>query len=401
MGISTHMKQGLIDKTIIRINIASHTRFHMFDLANQMIRLNQEVRLYTAYPRMKLEPEFRDIAHTHPFPALVRHALKQMGYKDKQTWLADEVLHNFGCWIARKVKTCDIFDALSGCGLDAGKQVQLGGGLWFCNSGSSHILFQKSILEEEHTRWNSPPLFFSPKGVERVLAEYENADYIVVPSEFVRRTFINQGINRGKVVKVPFGVSLTLFSPKPKLDQKFRILFVGQASIRKGIGYLFQALKPLVEAGQIELWLIGSLDPSADCLLRRYADIFLYKGVMPRDRLSEVYSQGSALVLPSVEEGLSLVQAQAMACSLPVIATPNTGAEDLFTNGVEGFVVPAQDSQAIRERVEYLIDHPDQREEMGCAALNRVKELGGWNQYGENALMAYRLSLEKRLVGVR
>ena len=44
--------------------------------------------------------------------------------------------------------------------------------------------------------------------------------------------------------------------------------------------------------------------------------------------------------MPSVEDGFEMVMAQAMACGLPVIATTNISAEDLFTDGVEGFIVP-------------------------------------------------------------
>ena len=45
------------------------------------------------------------------------------------------------------------------------------------------------------------------------------------------------------------------------------------------------------------------------------------------------------MVQPSIEEGLSLVMAEALACGCPVIATENTGAEDLFQNNKEGFII--------------------------------------------------------------
>jgi glycosyltransferase involved in cell wall biosynthesis len=88
-------------------------------------------------------------------------------------------------------------------------------------------------------------------------------------------------------------------------------------------------------------------------------------------------------VLASVEEGLALVQAQAMACGLPVIATTNTGAEDLFTDGVEGFIIPIRSPEAIREKIEWMIDNRERRDKMSAAALEQVKSLGGWNRFGE------------------
>jgi glycosyltransferase involved in cell wall biosynthesis len=109
-----------------------------------------------------------------------------------------------------------------------------------------------------------------------------------------------------------------------------------------------------------------------------------------------MYSQGSVLVLPSIEEGLALVQAQAMACGLPVIATTNTGAENLFSDSVEGFIVPIRNPVAIRDKVEWMIGHPIERTDMGAAALRRVKSFGGWNRYGEQYLAMYREILARK-----
>ena len=89
--------------------------------------------------------------------------------------------------------------------------------------------------------------------------------------------------------------------------------------------------------------------------------------------------------MPSIEEGLALVQGQAMACGLPVIATTNTGAEDLFTDGVEGFIVPIRDPEAIREKLLRLYHDPELREEMSRAALSRVQSMAGWDDYGVRA----------------
>jgi glycosyltransferase involved in cell wall biosynthesis len=94
-------------------------------------------------------------------------------------------------------------------------------------------------------------------------------------------------------------------------------------------------------------------------------------------------SRSHVLALASVEEGLALVQGQAMACGCPVVATMATGAEDLFTDGVEGFIVPDRDAAALAGRLQQLADDPALRGRMSAAALARVKHLGGWDRYGE------------------
>jgi glycosyltransferase involved in cell wall biosynthesis len=94
-------------------------------------------------------------------------------------------------------------------------------------------------------------------------------------------------------------------------------------------------------------------------------------------------SRSHVLVLPSVEEGLALVQGQAMACGCPVVATAATGAEDLFTDGVEGFILPNRDPDALALRLQQLADAPALRQQFSAAALARVHHLGGWDRYGD------------------
>ena len=88
------------------------------------------------------------------------------------------------------------------------------------------------------------------------------------------------------------------------------------------------------------------------------------------------------MVLPSIEEGLALVQGQALACGCPVLCSTNTGGEDLFTDGVEGFIVPVRDVPALTEKMQQLADDPALQAKMSEAALQRVRTLGGWDDYG-------------------
>jgi glycosyltransferase involved in cell wall biosynthesis len=113
--------------------------------------------------------------------------------------------------------------------------------------------------------------------------------------------------------------------------------------------------------------------------------------------LSWYYSQGSVFVLPSIEEGLALVLSQAMACGLPIIATPNTGAEELITDGREGFIIEARSPQAIQEKIIFLYERPDIRDEMARAALARSNHLGGWESYGKKMMDVYSIALSNRM----
>ena len=382
----------------MRIGVGTTTRFHMVDLARELRRLGEDTRLFTALPRWKVDAELRDRAHVHSSRLLLWRVAGRVPVLRNTNYWETETFREFGRWFARMAEReqLDVVDCLDGLGLEAGPLVQRRGGVWICNRGSSHVLTQRQILTEEHARWGQPMprSYFDPRLVERCLAEYAGATAIVVPSHFAKRSFLSHGFDPERVYVCPYGVDLTMFQPQPRQDQKFRALFVGAQSIQKGIGYLFDAARPLVESGAMELWLVGGPTSDGQPILDRNAGLFTHHGVQPRSELSRFYSQASVLVVPSVQEGLALVQAQAMACGTPVIATENTGAEDLFTDGVEGFIVPPRDPNAIRVRLQLLLDDPQLRQAMGAAALERVRQLGGWERYGKACRSVYQRALQ-------
>lgn len=382
----------------MKIAVSAIGRFHMFDLARQMLRLGQEVQIFTGNPMCRVDRELRPFTRTHSLLHVVAALRQRMPPAPRTTWWQNLDYISQGSWLARSIDpdTTDVLDSLDGLGPAAGRLMKRYSKAWICNRGSAHILTQKAILEEEHRRWSVTAPYFSEVGLDRCLQEYAEADAIVVPSQFARRSFLDHGIATARVFVCPYGVDLSEFHPGTKPDNVFRVLFVGGTSIQKGIGHLLAAVEPLVNRRQCELWLVGPIDAAARHILDRYRDSFKHRGIYPRRDLWQIYSQASVLVMPSVQEGFGLVQAQAMACGVPVIGSRNSGAEDLFTDGVEGFIVPAADSGAIQSKIEWMIANPVQRAEMATAALNRVRSLGGWDRYGDSCLAMYNTVVTRR-----
>ena len=106
-------------------------------------------------------------------------------------------------------------------------------------------------------------------------------------------------------------------------------------------------------------------------------------------------SRSHVFVLPSIEDGFGMVLVEALACGCPVIGTTHTGLPDLVEEGREGFVVPIRDSLALADRMERLCQDPSRRQRMGAAALERVSQIGGWNDYG-NSFVGMLCSLTGR-----
>ncbi len=61
--------------------------------------------------------------------------------------------------------------------------------------------------------------------------------------------------------------------------------------------------------------------------------------------------------------------------------------------------MPIRDARAIGEKVLTLYENPAMREQMGEAALARVRKIGGWDDYGDRAAECYREALELRAGG--
>lgn len=278
---------------------------------------------------------------------------------------------------------CDVFVGLSSSALKSGQTAQRRGGKYICDRAASHLGFATEILTEEFRRWGQEFGANPPRTIAREEEEYAQADLVTVPSEFVRRTFIQMGFPGEKVKKIPYGADLSRFSKvgDPAVDS-FDVLFVGQISFRKGVPYLLEAFEKLRHPKKT-LTLIGAMMPEMKRYLQgKSLENVTFPGILPSAQLKEHMSRSHVMVLPSLEEGLAYVQGEALACGCPVISSENTGGDDLFEHDKEGFFVPIRDPQAITERLEQLAQDPALREKMSANAMERVKGIGGWDTYG-------------------
>lgn len=143
-----------------------------------------------------------------------------------------------------------------------------------------------------------------------------------------------------------------------------------------------------------ELWLLGSLDTKCKPFLAKYeSDRIILKGHHPQNQLHWFYSQCSVFCLASVEDGFGMVMLQAMACGLPVIHTANTGGEDVIRNGIDGFDVPIRDVEALKEKILFFYENPEEQAKMGNSALDKARQFLSWERYGTKMIAAYYSAL--------
>ena len=387
----------------MKIVLSSIGKFHTFDLARELFRHKVLDGIYTGYPGFKLRNENITSSLIHPYPYFHAPYMKFPFWDIAGNWAKQEWEYwdrvSFDRYVAKNIPFCNVFSGLSGSALKTGRTVKARGGVYICDRGSSHIRVQDYILEEEHARWGLPYRPIDPRIVEREEAEYELADAITVPSSFVYRSFVDCGVPSEKLQLIPYGVDLERFQKVAEpASGRFDVLFVGGGSLRKGVADLLQAYAKLVHPRK-SLTLAGTFSPSFSKWLRSLnllSDDIKLIGHMPQTRLKQLMSCSHVMVLPSIEEGLAMVQAQALACGCPVIATKNTGAEDLYSDGQEGFIVPIRQPNLIAEKLQYLADQPEIRQKMSLSALAKVRDMGGWESYGNKTF-----SLMKKMSAAR
>ena len=364
--------------------------FHSFELAHQLHQRGWLRKIYTTWPwaRVKREGLERGLVGTFPL-------IHTPDYLLGRTRIYPEAVGRrmrrwnesaFDAWTERVIPECDALIGISGTSSRTGRLVQAHGGKFFCDRGSTHHRFQARIVAEEHARWGLEWRGDDPGVTERDEELYAMADGVTVPSTFAARTFVEMGVAAEKVRVIPYGVRVERFfrtTPPPDLRERFEVVFAGHVSLRKGVPYLLEAFARVKHPGK-RLRVVGAMDARMKEILPRFPlDGVEFMGAVPQARLAEIFGSSHLLVLPSIEEGLALVQAQAMACECPVLATTNTGAEDLFTDGVEGFVVPIRDVNALVERMERIVEEAGLQARMSAAAVERVRRVGGWDAYGD------------------
>lgn len=371
------------------VTVSCSGKFHAFALAEQLERHQQLEALYTTYASSKNK--------------LLKHFVKRI---DKENISTNKIFTNtliafpiklwqsnvhqwndlFDRWVASRLRASDqgLFIGWSGMSLHSIRRARQLGLQTIVERGSSHILHQNNILTEEYEKFG---IRFSidPRVIEKELKEYEEADYISVPSTFAKRSFLNYGIHESKLFENAYGSSSFFKKADVPKNSKFTILYMGALTIQKGVLYLFQALSQLnIPIENFDVWFIGSIADEVKEIIENYKQVnWSFWGHINHYELPNYISKCDIAVQCSLQEGLSMVIPQIMACGIPVIATTNTGGENIITNGLNGYIIPIRSPEAIKEKVEYLFNYPKELNTMKEQAAAFIAKGFTWDDYGD------------------
>jgi len=191
------------------------------------------------------------------------------------------------------------------------------------------------------------------------------------------------------IVPLGQGVDAAFFAPGPgrASGEKLRVVQVSRVAYAKGIevaNVAAERASPWIESFDVAGWHV-----SRQAMLRKNSSKLRFLGGLPASGVRDLLRQADAFVLPTLADSMPRAVLEAMAAGLPAITTDRSGYQDLIEDGVNGFIVPAGDADAIAARLRLLSQDPDLRLRIGRAA-RATAELNTWARYEERFRLALR-----------
>lgn len=282
----------------------------------------------------------------------------------------------------RKKKRYDVIHAFFGMNGNIALQARYFGILEGPIAISFHGFDLSSIIKE------------NPNIYHRLFRE---ADLFLPVCEYYKKRLIDMGCPDQKIKVHPSAIDVEQFTPAENNDSvsKVKIISIGRLVEKKGFKYSIQAVAEYIKenpAKEIMYRIIGA-GPLQDKLqtlidelqMSKYIDIW---GSVNQAKIVSEIQSSDILICPSVvaengdEDTVPNVLKEAMACRLPVIATWHGGIPELVQHKENGFLVEEKDVQALKEKIDELVNSPELRNRLGKNGREYVKnnyEIESWN----------------------
>lgn len=279
---------------------------------------------------------------------------------------------SFDSVVARKLKnsSANIVVGYENSTRDIFRAAKRLGKICVLDAASVHFNTQKSVYRPNYSS------SFLDKVNARKLEETQLADHILVLSDFAKKSYVENGIEQGKISIVPLGVNYEIFKITPKkTSQFFTFLFVGNKKLSKGLDVLVEAFDRL-DLGCKRLIIIGA---PGDYSVMETENIIV-KPHISKEQLQTEYSLSDVFVLPSRLDGFGQVVLEAMATATPVIVSDRVGAKDAIKHGENGWIFPSGDVGALTKLMFDVWENRHKLPEIGVNASIKARQYT-WEKY--------------------
>jgi starch synthase len=260
---------------------------------------------------------------------------------------------------------------------------------------------------------------------------YESADRIIAVSAGMKQDILSAypNVNPDNVDVVHNGITMSDFerpdddSPAWGVFERYGIdrskptlLFVGRITRQKGLPYLLQALH-LIDPGIQVVLCAGAPDTPEIAeevksgfarLQEERGNIIWIEEMLPRPELCALEHGSDAFICPSIYEPLGIVNLEAMACNLPVVASTTGGIPEVVEDGVTGTLVPLDQLHDgtgtptdperfvhdMASAIDAMFEDSAKAEAMGKAGYARARDLFSWERIAEETLEVYNRALQ-------
>jgi len=356
----------------MRIAISTARQAHYKLPANAFARRGHKVTIYSSTPTRRFRGFDPSLGHRFvPAPVTLINALTRIPFP---VWMNELDSAAYDQMAAMRLAECELFLGAATSSLSTGKAAQRRGGTFVLDRACPDIRYQQTMLAEEAKKAGGVFRRNTQWFVERQVEEYEQADLLLMPSNYSRNSYPEH--IRSKTILAPL-CGRTRIQPRvgKPAGSPFVVGVVGGDPLRKGYLYLLQAWKELALPN-------AQLQIRSGDVYRRYATLARLVDEQPSVRMvpyvpdiSEFYAQCDAFILSSVDDGFGMALFEAMANGVPSIATHTTGASELLADGRDALLIDAWSVDAIKESLGRLYESAELRDELGRNGQAAVSSL--------------------------
>lgn len=348
--------------TTPRVHVAVFGRFNAPSLATELENLGWLEKLIIGHPRQVPGVSPSRVRRV-PFLYETMWALNRVHLDNRQDALSSLFDRLLDAYLAER--DVSILHAWAGHCLRTISHARARGTAVILDRAGSHILWQRELMRQESEATGSKYDTAYFRMTSRMLEEYELAEYIVVPSTYAKNTFIRHGVPAEKIHCMVAGVAPpATVTPPHSRGAGFLALFVGGIGPQKGLSYMLEGWRLAGLPNDATLIVVTGEVPIGLRDLAKQEQVELLPP-MRRSELFDLYNRASALFHPAVDDAFGFVVEEAMHFALPVVISEHCGAWDVVTDGREGFVIPARNSQAVAESLAKLYAQPGLRIHLG------------------------------------
>lgn len=268
---------------------------------------------------------------------------------------------------------------------------------------NAHTRFAYEVvrLECEKLGISMPPDHehaFNAAYLAREEEEYRAADYLACPSDFVMKTFLDEGYTQEHLIRHQYGFDdeqFTFDKDKVRKKRPFTMLFVGGVAPRKGLHYALEAWLNSSASQDGTFVIAGGFLPNYKEKLAPMLSHPSIKVLGHRKDIAQLMQQSDVLVLPTIEEGSALVTSEARGCGCVLVVSDAAGA--ICKHMVNALVHHVGDVKTLTEHITMLHDNPDFLEKLRAESIRTASELT-WATAGKKLLETYRSILSERQI---